>query len=250
MDIASTRLALGSDLASVSEHLMFAIIPAGVAILATPLYGKSSLPPLAPDFHSKSCTWVSTAMLSCQTLAVVLRAYSPPNSDISLTAAALSLLASASATIVLRSRYAFQFRPATLPLFLVMATLIYDAAISRQYFLSRSWMAAKVQLTLLLLKFTFIVLGYRAARRSFHTPPVSHDLNSFWLHARSLFIPVSRRSQSFSTADMSDDTGLEDPRSVIRRFAHHWRRGKPFLSSTLELFINTTKPINVRTWHS
>ncbi|KAJ3496256.1 hypothetical protein NLG97_g2791 [Lecanicillium saksenae] len=216
--------AAGFGLVYVVEHLIFAIIPAGLVALITPLMSKGVAVPFTRPrgYIGRSLLSAATGMLFLQLLAVIMWRTTSLGSDASFPAAILSLVASTLICLVLHSGAEMGSRSQELPLCLLAVTAVYDICASWQCFAVGHSFLAKVQFTIVLLKAIIVVLASHYSSDIVH-PQSRNPLLFSLFYMSSIMNSICTLIENFLAQDLPHAKVLGDPEDWSNQFMRYWK---------------------------
>lgn len=209
--------------ASIVEHLMFAIVPGGLAVLMSPLLAKQCRLSmnLQQDFTLTRKAFLSTAaaMTALQITATVMWWQVSFGSDASFPAAALSLLASVVVCAAVQSDLSKTLRHTEFPFYLLAVTIFYDVSVGWHCFTSGFLDFAKLQWAIATCKFVLIILGDTSSH-------VSGRLLAPFQRLKSRISLLSDSLEGFFVVDASYFNGQEESEHLFHQFMRYWKPRK------------------------
>lgn len=227
------------DFTLLFEQAMLSIVPGGVAVLTIPYYVQLRL--RAPArVRPGILLWLKLAagltILAMHTASLTLwRRASVFHSDLSLPAAAMSLVSSLSILVVIYVAHIYSLRTSGFLSVFLTITILFDATMTRSYFRRAGLGTVGVlQIIVIVVKFLLVVLEEFPKRNLFRADSsrlsISKETTAgFWNRAvfgwlNSLLIFGFRKSLTLDDLPAID----EDLQSSIQRYDHFtpkWKRG-------------------------
>lgn len=223
--------------ASLYEHLMIVMIPAGITVILTPFF-NDNVPRVSlvhrPVFTSTKLV-IACSMLTAQVVnfGFWCRA-SLFNSPPSFIAAVLSFLASLIVVVILQSASLSAFPSAAFHNMFLATTLFYDFAMVRHQVTTVGSIGV-FQLAFITLKCAFVIMNH-----AFRTPVVIHQVGQpgeeelealfrpkVWPSLRRPGIPsLPGLPMGFGMDDLPEPDVMLSSKRLYVHFQRHWRRGE------------------------
>lgn len=227
------------DFTLLFEHVMLTIVPGGIAVLAIPVYLRTTMRAVQrvrPGF----LLWLKLAVgllllaIHATSLAMWKQASSVYRSDIALSAAVMSLLASIAILVILYIAHTYSLQPsAFLSLFLTI-TAVFDITMTRSYF-RRAGLdtIGALQIAVVILKAVLVILEEVPKRNQFRTEQLrsstaTETVSGFWNRAvfgwlNPLMLYGYRKDLKMEDLPNIDDEFIS--KDLYGRFLPNWERG-------------------------
>lgn len=220
--------------ASLFEQLTFAgcLLMIGFPIFASRPRQHSNLP-IDPRVSAKALWLASTGLLLLQLAGAVIWYFAAFGSELSFPTAFISLLASLSVCVTLRSQSSAAVD--TVPLHFLTATLLYDIDTASRCTALAEQRLANIHCAIFVLKAIMIILSYQMSQhqRSSALSQIAHTFEVLLLGLAQILRPVSIAVQWLLTASSLRVTHIDESDALYIRFRQHWKPG-----TTIQLAVS------------
>ncbi len=237
------QLAGHFDFTILFEHAMLWLVPTGILILVTPMYLKR-LAHAERQVRPGTLLWIKVA---CGLALVGIQATSIAlwhdtdyfRSKVTVSACAMSLVASICTLAILAITHSYSLRPSSFLSVFLSVTMIFDIAMARSYFLRNTLGAlAALQVCVVLLKFLLVIFEEVPKRSLYHSRHLQSTVSAetasgFWNRSFFIWLNPLLVFGWFNNFTLDNLPSIGDEFASDKLFDHfqpYWANGKYRLS--------------------